>query len=64
MKRQLNVLFVSIFSPLILLTWILLLFYWIGKKNEMVGNYLLQISVREFHHDLIKTELNGGLESV
>ena len=30
----------------------------------MVGKYLLQTSVREFHNDLIKTELNSWLECV
>ena len=30
----------------------------------MVGKYLLQTSVRELHNDLIKSELDSGLECV
>ena len=64
MKGYVRFFGVFIFSTFILLTWILLLFYWIDKKNEIVGKYLIQTSVREFYDDIIKTELDGGLECV
>ena len=59
-----KILFISIFIPFILLTWILLLFYWIAKKTKMIGKYLLQTSVRDLHNNFIKSELDGGLECV
>ena len=34
-----------------------------GKKNQRVGKYLIQISIRELHNDLIKSKNEGGLIS-
>ena len=35
-----------------------------GKKNQRVGKYLIQISIRELHNDLIKSKNEGGLSEV
>ena len=35
-----------------------------GKKNQRVGKYLIQISIRELHNDLIKSKSEGGLNEV
>ena len=35
-----------------------------GKRNQRVGKYLIQISIRESHNDLIKSKNEGGLSEV
>ena len=35
-----------------------------GKQNQRVGKYLIQISIRELHNDLIKSKSEGGLNEV
>ena len=35
-----------------------------GKQNQRVGKYLIQISIRELHNDLIKSKNEGGLDEV
>ena len=35
-----------------------------GKKIQRVGKYLIQISIRKLHNDLIKSKNEGGLEEV
>ena len=35
-----------------------------GNKDQRVGKYLIQISIRELHNDLIKSKNEGGLEEV
>ena len=35
-----------------------------GKKTQRVGKYLIQISIRELHNDLIKSKNEGGLSEV
>ena len=35
-----------------------------GKKNQRVCKYLIQISIRELHNDLIKTKNEGGISEV
>ena len=34
------------------------------KKNQRVGKYLIQISIREVHNDLIKSKNEGGISEV
>ena len=35
-----------------------------GRKDQRVGKYLIQISIRELHNDLIKSKNEGSLEEV
>ena len=35
-----------------------------GKKNQRVGKYLIQISIKELHNDLIKSKNEGGINEV
>ena len=35
-----------------------------GKKDQRVGKYLIQTSIRELHNDLIKSKNKGGLNEV
>ena len=35
-----------------------------GNKDRRVGKYLIQISIRELHNDLIKSKNEGCLEEV
>ena len=35
-----------------------------GNKDRRVGRYLIQISIRELHNDLIKSKNEGSLEEV
>ena len=35
-----------------------------GNKDRRVGKYLIQISIRELHNDLIKSKNEGGLDKV
>ena len=35
-----------------------------GKKNQRVGKYLIQISIRELHNDLIKSKNEECLSEI
>ena len=36
----------------------------VGKMTNMVVKYLIQVSIREVHNDLIKSKNEGGLSEV
>ena len=43
---------------------VLVRYYITSKKTNIVGKYLIKISFREFHNDLIKSKNEGGLNEV